>query len=255
MKLAVFSDLHLAAGRANRCTASPRQLLDLFDRLEAAADRVVVCGDLFALDRPRRPGRWREHLGRVRDEFAEVLRRLDDYEWIWGNHDAALRRLQVPEERTWATDGLHILATHGHQFDPALKKLPGLAPTANFVAGWLERTGLDPVAGWMAKVPHRLDQAWGRSADGDRSLDGAARLLADGAADIVVMGHSHRLRLVPCLEGLFVNTGSLSNGFVDWVLIDTEAAQVRAMRDGEVVQRAAFDGERWTVEGSPPDKC
>lgn len=257
MKLAVISDLHLAPGASNRCTASRRELLELFDEIEGAADRILVGGDLFDLDRPKRPGGWRSVIEGVREEMPKLSDRLDRYEWIFGNHDGQLCRLNVPEERFYGADGLRILARHGHQWDMPLKKLPALAPTANFVAGWLDRLGLDPIAAGMGRAPLILDRlvhAKSPSKPGpDRSVRGARALIDLEGVDIVTTGHSHLLRLVPIDGGLYVNTGSICQGFVDWALIDTNQAHVRTFRDGEPVQEAWREDDHWRVEGQSPD--
>lgn len=240
MKLAIFSDLHLAADGANQCTASARELVELCERLEARADRVLVAGDLFNLDRAPLPGTGRRCLDALREKMPEVFERLERFDWIFGNHDRALAADGVPEERTFEADGRRILALHGHQFDMWLKQLPGLAPTANFVAGWLDRIGLGAVSKAMGFVPHALDRIRDRVGGGgeatDRGLDGARQFLVEGGWDVVVCGHSHQLRLVPCEGGLFVNTGSLTGGHLEWALIDTATGRVEACRDGAIVQ-------------------
>ncbi|QDG51515.1 hypothetical protein FIV42_12395 [Persicimonas caeni] len=258
MKLAVISDLHLAPGASNRCTAPRAALLDLFDEIEAVADRVLVGGDLFDLDRPKLPGGWRSIIEGVRDEFPQVVDRLEGYDWIFGNHDGQLCRTGVPEERFFHADGLRILARHGHQWDMPLKKLPALAPTANYVAGWFDRLGLDAVAGAMGGVPLVVDRVLHTKSTTkpgpDRSLRGARELIDTEGLDIVISGHSHLLRLVPVDGGLYVNTGSICCGFVDWVLIHTDEAHVCAFRDGERVQEAWREGDQWRVEGLPADR-
>jgi predicted phosphodiesterase len=262
MKIAVLSDLHLAPGGANRCTATSAELLSLFDRIEARASRVVVAGDIFDLDRPRLPGDWREQLARLRRERPEVMRRLDAYDWILGNHDAALCRRGVPEERCFVADGVRVLVRHGHQWDMPLKKVPGLATSANFVAGWLERSGLRGAARAMGRVPlvldrmlsrrdrHRNHRRAGPPSSPDRCLNGARELLAAENWDVVVCGHSHRLRLVADPHGLFVNTGSLCLGHLDWALIETDAPQPRVTtyRDFEAVEHAVLGGGGWQIE-------
>lgn len=254
MKLAVISDLHLAPSSANRCTASRGELLELFDELEARSDRVLAAGDLFDLDRPRRLGDWRGQLDAVRADFPHVVARLEDYEWIFGNHDGPLCRLGVPEEREYMADGLRVLARHGHQFDMLLKRLPAIAPTANYVAGWLHRGGLDELAGGMALVPMVLDRLWytrsPKKAGPDRGLRGARQVLDREGFDLVICGHSHKLRLEPTPHGLFVNTGSICCGHVDWVLVDTAAGRVTAHRDGQVFQQATREPNGWHLEGA-----
>jgi predicted phosphodiesterase len=263
VRLAIFSDLHLGPGPSNRCTASRGELHELLDRLEANSDRVLVGGDLFDLDRPKLPGGWRAVLDGVREQFPDFMRRLEGYEWIFGNHDGQLCRLGVPEEREYLSDGMHILALHGHQWDMPLKKLPALAPTANFVAGWLHRSGLRGVASALGAAPLLIDRVLNTGAPTspgpDRSLLGARDLIARQDLDLLACGHSHQLKLVSSPRGsgprgLFVNTGSLCRGFIDSVIIDTDQAHVRAFRDAECVQEAYRREDRWIVEGRSPDE-
>ena len=252
MRIAFFSDLHLGPGRTNRCTATRRELLEFFDEVERSADRVIVAGDLFDLDRPRRPGGWRTQLDAIRRERPTVVRRLESYDWIWGNHDPQLAGLGVPEEREIAADGLRLLVLHGHQWDMALKKLPGLPQAANFVAGWMLRAGLTSVQDALQEAPWLVDRTLnhllpGRRADADRGIDGARRLIDRDGWDIVVAGHSHMLRLVFCDTGLYANSGALCEGRLDWLLVDTAEHTVETWRDGrlhEVVERS--DDDRWS---------
>jgi len=252
MKIAVASDLHLAPGGANRCTATPGQLLDFFDTLESQADRVVLAGDLFDLDRPRVPGDWQAQLRALRAEQPEVMRRLDAFDWVLGNHDAALARRGVPQERAVLTDRARVLIRHGHQWDMALKKIPGLAAGANFVAGWLQRAEWKGAAGALGQAPLALDRVWNRHERRDRCLRGAQALMAGEDWDVVVCGHSHRLRLVAGPHGLFVNTGSLCLGHLDWALIDTDPARpsVTLWRDDQIFQRAEKRASHWQEIGS-----
>jgi predicted phosphodiesterase len=249
----------MAPGPSNRCTASRAELHELLDRLEERGDRVLVGGDLFDLDRPKRPGAWRAVLEGVREEFGSITDRLDGYEWIFGNHDGQLCRLGVPEEREYLADGLHILARHGHQWDMPLKKLPGLAPTANFVAGWLHRSGMSSAASALGAVPLVIDRITHTRTPTEpgpnRSVLGARKVIADQNLDIVIAGHSHQLELVAASGGLFVNTGSLCRGFIDSVIVDTDEAHVQAFRDGACVQEAYRREDLWIVEGQSPDEC
>lgn len=257
MKIAVLSDLHLAPADSNRCTATPAELLDLFDTLEAQTDRVVLAGDLFDLDRPRVPGAWQALLDELWREQPEVMRRMHAFDWVLGNHDAALVRRGVPQERCLVADDVRVLIHHGHQWDMALKKMPGLASSANFVAGWLYRADLQGAAGALGRAPLALDRAWSKRIGSprtgrDRLRRGAEELLAEENWDVVVCGHSHRLRLVAGAHGLFVNTGSLCLGHIDWALVDTDAAcpSVMLWRDGQPFERAEKIAGRWQV-GAP----
>lgn len=251
MKIAVVSDLHLAPDGVNRCTATPSELLHLFEAIQASADRVVLAGDLFDLDRPRMLGGWRAQLAQLYREQPELLERMEAFEWLVGNHDAALCRRAVPQERCVLADGLRVLIRHGHQWDMLLKKMPALAPSANFVAGWLQRADLQGAASALGRAPLVFDRMLNRNKKGgrDRLLEGAQALLVEEGWDVVVCGHSHDLRLVAGEHGLFVNTGSVCEGTIDWALIDTDAAapSVTLMRDGQLHERAEKLAGRWQL--------
>lgn len=256
MKIAVISDLHLAPAPINRCTASEAELLGLFDELEARADRVVVAGDLFDLDRPRVPGDWRGQLEAIRAEFSPIYARLKAYDWLIGNHDAGLRRLGVPRERYFIGPKARALICHGHRWDMGLKKVPGLAASANFAAGWLGRAGWGEGARQLGRVPLALDERWqqasGRALGPDRGLRGGRELVKEGPWDIVVCGHTHLLRLDVGGGGVFVNSGSICQGYIDWALVDLGGAanssrrpSVELWRDGARFARAEKRAEGW----------
>lgn len=251
MRIGVFSDLHLAPGPTNRCTASAEELLQLCNRLEDECDRVIIAGDLFDLDRPRRPGDWRGQWRAIRDEYGPLVEHLERFDWIYGNHDYQLQIERVPEEREVVSGGLNALFLHGHQWDMLLKKVVGVPQTANFVAGWLQRAELDRIARVFQEAPWVVERVIGELRAGDEFTDrgtrGAAGLLAEGW-DVVVAGHSHILRLVPVAGGLYVNTGSMCEGSVDWAIIQMDEPCVEAWRDGELEQIARLDDGIWRVE-------
>lgn len=253
MRIGVFSDLHLAPGSTSRCTASREDLLDLCERLEDGCDRVIVAGDLFDLDRPRIPGDWRGQLRAIRREYGVLVERLERFDWVYGNHDYQLQLERVPEERELITADLGVMVLHGHQWDMLLKKVPGVPQTANFIAGWLQRADLQRTARFFQRAPWAIEQAVGRVRSGDdfvdRGIRGARGLIASGW-DLVVAGHSHLLRLVPTVGGLYVNSGSLCENTLDYVIIDLGEGRVEAWRDGVIHEVAERRADGWSVESS-----
>jgi UDP-2,3-diacylglucosamine pyrophosphatase LpxH len=137
----IISDLHLHAGSDPAVAGDFARLL-----AENPADRLVINGDLFDLDRVA--GEKRAGIGsssaaarvaRVLDEFPDVTASLRSWlarggriAWLPGNHDAEiclpavqrelLQRLGPAGERVrfeddaYRENGIHI--EHGHQHDP-----------------------------------------------------------------------------------------------------------------------------------------
>lgn len=227
--IAFISDLHLAPRGMSRCTATSAQLLDLFEHMRTRADEIVVVGDAFDLSRPLFPGGWRAWLEETRLAFPKVVGQIESTYRVFGNHDLALRHAGVPEFLNFEVDGLRVRVQHGHQFDVALKQIRPLESAANFTAGWLVRARLDGVAKAMGAVPVAVEKARPKVKSEGRKLDiaaeGAASVLS-GEHDVVVMGHSHRLRALDLPGGTFINTGSLCCGHIDWVLLKSDSAQL-----------------------------
>ena len=239
-RVAIFSDLHLGVGRMNRCSARADDLLRFFDELEKASDEVVVAGDLFDLSRPPKPLGWHSYLSDIRAEFPRVFARLENFRWIWGNHDRWMALNGVPERIDYTIDGFKLSILHGHQFDLGLKQIRPIETAANFVAGGGICLCLDGIADFMHNVPMAFENA----VEGDDPLQtlgaqGAKRLVDEGDWNVVVMGHSHALRLVQLSPtSVFANTGSLTEGHRDWIAVDTRERTVVAMRDEcEVARR------------------
>lgn len=259
MRFGLLSDLHLAPGRASRCTTPPGELLALVGRLRDTCDRVLVLGDLFDLSRPRRPLAWRAHLQAIASEHPALHDALMSCDLVFGNHDLPLAALGVPEERTFMGAAHSLIVLHGHQNDPLIKKIWGLPEAANFAAGWFERLDLSQLARALGHAPllidlatHRARLALGRplpegaSDRPDRDVVLAASLI-DGGWGIVAAGHSHALRLVPVNGGLFVNTGSHCHGHQDHAIVDTTEGLAQIWRDGALASSARHDGSSWSV--------
>lgn len=258
MRLAILSDLHLAAPPTNRCTTPPDALLALIARWASQVDEVILAGDVYDLMRPRRPGDWRGHLDQLRAAHPALCARLERCAWVYGNHDAALAQQGIPARLFREADGLRVLITHGHQADMALKRVPGLAASANFAAGWGQRLGVRAVGQGFERALHGVElglsaarRLGGRAPDtgGARLPAAAARLIRDEGWDVVIMGHSHALDARALDGGLFLNTGAHVYGWQDVVILDTRAATAQLWRDDTLITQATRDPHtgRWAI--------
>lgn len=255
MRLGFLSDLHLAPHRNNRCTSTPAELIGVIDMLERGCDRVICVGDTYDLLRPARPRGWRRELAHIRQQMPELKARLDRLEQVVGNHDRPLIALGVCEEWTLISPSQRVLVMHGHQWDVWLKRVWGLEESANFVAGWLERTGLDGISEWMGDVPGRVQAIGARGAAIEGSSDGehaywlGAQAELERGFDVMVSGHTHGLELREMPGGkLGINTGSHVHGHRDAAVLDVEEGWALTWRDGAVRQVASWSqGAGWEV--------
>ena len=234
MRIAFVSDLHLGPGALNRCVVDRQKITRWLDLLESTHDRVIIVGDLYDLSRPRQLGNWQEHLESLRFEWGEVLERLEAMEAVFGNHDRARALMGVPERLEINVDGMQLLVLHGHQFDPHIKRVPGLESVANYAAGWFARLGVEPIGNLMGDfvaANERLESRIGGQRTYDLSTQGALSLHAEGYP-VVVMGHSHRLRHLVLPEGQFINTGSWTGRGAQWVSVETQSQSVHLFQDG-----------------------
>lgn len=259
MKLSFISDLHLAPGALNRCTSEPDALLALMDRLQAHEATLIVAGDCFDLLRPARLRAWRAQLDRIKADQPALFARLMACPMIFGNHDEALKVLHVPEERYYHGHGVSVMIVHGHQNDPLFKRLPGVAEVANFGAGWMVRAGASGAAEALGQVPSMLDRLRGQALErarivaqdpmADRCAQYAQRLIDQEGVEVVVMGHSHQLRLVPLRGGLLINTGSHTDHTLDWASLDL-AAGIAQLGQGDQITEIALRRSpgQWQLE-------
>ncbi len=257
MRLGFLSDLHLGPRKTSRCTSTPAELLATLDLLEHTCDRVICVGDMYDLLRPRSPRGWRAELEHVRQDFPELHARLGTLTQVVGNHDRPLIVHGVPEELTVVTPRQRLLVMHGHQWDVWLKKLWGMEESANFVAGWLERTGLDAVSTWMGDVSGRVQALGARgesppqgSSDEEHAYWKGMAAELDRGFDVIVAGHTHGLELREMPDGkLAINTGSHAHGWRDAAVLDLGEGWALTWRDDVIRQAATFcDREKvWRV--------
>jgi predicted phosphodiesterase len=249
MKLSFLSDLHIAPPATNRCTTPPDRLTALIERLVAESDEVVALGDLYDLSRPAAPWGYAAQYEAAAAAWPGVREALGRCRWVYGNHDAWLGNIGVPAERAWETRLGLVLARHGHQWDGGLKHIPGLAGAANFIAGWGHRVRVARLDQVFHKVQAGAEGVLGlsRGAGEDRTQRGARALLARGEAEVLVMGHTHRLGMREIGGRLLVETGSHSQGWEDWAQVDTGEGHAVCWRDGAVWEEARWDGARWEL--------
>lgn len=227
MRLAAISDLHVGVhpgrdGFGHAVGAFARW----FDRLAAAHDRVVLVGDVWQTDHGAWPGSRASQLAAARRRAPELAARFDRHIYVHGNHDAVARTsLGAPAERLLEVDGLRLLFTHGHQFDPVANGAQWLADVGTYATGSLRRVGLARLARWFEDRDIAIKHARFGGAHGPYAR-GAHSLAQRRRADVVVLGHTHAAELHAEEAAIYVNCGTCSDARREWVSIDTAARTV-----------------------------
>jgi UDP-2,3-diacylglucosamine pyrophosphatase LpxH len=231
VRLAAISDLHIGV-RAG--TDGFGHALADFEawlvRLEREHDRIVLLGDVFQTDhvlvpiaraRASQLREARRRAGALADRFAGNL-----YSYVHGNHDAiAGRELAAPGTLRCAADGIELLFTHGHQFDPVARGAQWLADVGTWTTGALRRARLVALARWLEARDVAIKHARFGGPDGPYAR-GAAELGVRERAAVVVMGHTHAAELHDLGDVLYANTGTCSGGRRECVSIDTAARSI-----------------------------
>ncbi|HWB76569.1 MAG TPA: UDP-2,3-diacylglucosamine diphosphatase [Nannocystaceae bacterium] len=231
VRVAAISDLHIGApaGRDGFGHAIS-DFAAWLDRLERDHDRIVLLGDVFQTDHTIVPGARRRasQLHAARQRAGVLAQRFTDdrYHYVHGNHDAiAKRELATPTELRLAADGVDLLFTHGHQFDPVARGAQWLADLGTWTTGALRRTPLLALARWLEAHDVAIKHARFGGRDGPYAR-GAAELGTRAHAQVVIMGHTHAAELHELGDVLYANTGTCSGGRRECVSIDTGARTV-----------------------------
>jgi len=245
MRIAVISDLHLAAEPAVcRGGRSERDLLRFVDQLATTHDKVVLLGDIWETLAPRSRGDQRLELERAAKAWPGFASRLQDpaFVYLHGNHDLVAGELWgAPESWQVEADGQRLWFTHGHQFDRFSSSESSEA--AFWAVGWVMRAGL-------REVVERLDGV-------DQVLGGAHRLQArcqvqaravaaarQANFDVIVTGHTHLGGCFDHGDCWFLNSGTGAGGRESYLSLDTAAPRWR-WQDGTLPKRTAARRPAW----------
>jgi predicted phosphodiesterase len=224
MNIAVISDLHLGPGGPTDAFGhDDRDFLRFLSFLEANFERIVLLGDIWETLTGVWPGKPLERLFAARRAHPEIAERLErsQYTYVHGNHDlVAGSALGAPEELTIDADGTRVVFTHGHHHDLIVQRARWLSELGVWLGAWIRRIGLSP----LYRLFQRLD-----SARGGVTLDPARcpfQRWAIGVAtlrraDVVVTGHTHLATRAEHRRGLFLNSGSCSEGAYSFLALDT----------------------------------
>ena len=233
MNIAVISDIHLGRGdRADRKRGKDEALLRLLDYLEVHHEQIILLGDVWELLTPKWPGNPQRELRRVRAAHPELAKRFahPPYRYVAGNHDQAVEALEgVPQEISIKIDQVHIIFTHGHQFDIWAHHLRYVGEFVVWFSAWTARLGTHALTRFFDQLHNLIT-----GSSGDDQLGGLERKLIQQSrerhAQMTVMGHTHLPGIVEHKGHLLVNSGHCLGDSLHFVSINTEIASATVYR-------------------------
>lgn len=225
MKIAVISDLHLGSrGVADLFGHDDFEFLGFLGFLERNFEKIVLLGDIWETLTGRIPDAAGE-LRRARDSHPEIAQRFrsPQYLYVHGNHDWIAGQVEKrPEEMAFASDGVHLLFTHGHQNDGLIEHARWLSEAGVWFGAWLRRSGLGAAYATLRRLDE-LRQGTERRFTPHAFQRWAIRFAELKRADVVVTGHTHLATRAEHGAKLFLNSGSCSEGKTTFLSIDTRA--------------------------------
>ena len=216
-RVAIMGDVHLGRGDARTgYGGSEEELVGFLRWLRGRADRVVVNGDLFDLDRGTLPLRFEAEYARARSRWPLVVSTLDDIGAVWlvGNHDAAL----TAHDGLWTAASVElgpwrVRIEHGDRFDGWLKRQRTVTRLVTWASGRASRLGAGHLYDAL-RAGERLAAGEGGSAVHRRAL---RWLDAQERHDVLVVGHTHEQAALEVAGRWLFNAGDgtrLPFGFV-----------------------------------------
>ncbi len=211
------SDIHLGRLEPAQNREVERTLLRFLRAHEGQISRLILLGDVF--------DEYIEYRRLIPKGFPRFQALLADWTesgirvtYLVGNHDPwhldyfrqELGVEVVEGPLLEPLPGARVYMNHGDGIDPASRVYTRLKPWLRHPAPvWLYRTLLPGDAGMAAA--HWVNRRFGENEVKESTVEALRRFarstLASGAADCVVMGHSHRPERILYPEGLYVNTG------------------------------------------------
>lgn len=200
MRILFVSDLHIGDGsKADDFGDNDREFAKWV--ISMSPDKVYLLGDVFELQQFSMKAIKKAHTLYV---YAPTK--------LTGNHDwkATGKSTMVIEGRK------RIFLSHGHQKD----KLMHNAFLRGFVwfLGWIERL---PFMSWVDNP---------KSKRAEYKTEEYAREKIEQGYDIVICGHTHKLKKKRIGKGLYVNTGCCIHGKFQGALYDTETEKMELVR-------------------------
>jgi len=220
MQVAVISDLHLGTGGSTDAFRhDDHEFVGFLRFLERNFEKIVLLGDIWET-LTRVPGAQAAELRLAQEHHHEIARQFSkpQYQYVHGNHDLVAGKVQgAPAEYALECDGVRILFGHGHQGDDLCSRARLFSEVAVWLGAWLRRLGLAPIYSYFQELETRRT-----SAEACPVRRWALEEASSRSADIVVTGHTHRPAKAADENRLFLNSGSCSEGNINFLSLDTK---------------------------------
>lgn len=221
MKICIVSDVHYKYHSVDATDLEvQKRFLSFLDFAIGRYDILVLCGDIFDLYNEYKHVIIREYFG-IYHRLAKISEAGCRIVYLSGNHDfwfdsflsGELGVELYPDNFTLKVDGKTIIFTHGDLYTvndlryQLLRKVLRLRITrtifnlihpdwALVLGARLSRSSRQrPASTALQQKRSRGLKAW------------AKKKIMQGAADIVVMGHSHEAEILPIGSGFYANAG------------------------------------------------
>lgn len=208
----VISDLHIG----NKDKADDFKLDEaMFIRYikDVKCDLLVFNGDIVEC---LESGKWDREEGRfwdiykVRPVIEHIVQKIerDEAEWVVGNHDRIVfvkqlvnckKRLIIDKE------GVRVVVEHGHQPDMFNYKFAFIGNFLTWICGSLERVGWKNVEYNFSKLLKKMPIAHREEARIYKQY--TEKLHKKLKADIVVLGHTHKVQIFDYGKFIYANSG------------------------------------------------
>ncbi len=217
-RVVFIADAHLGEADPEEEQRKQAHLLSFLAHLDPQTDRLVICGDLFDF--------WFEYRYVVAAQYVRVIGLLAELaesglriDYVAGNHDFWMRdffprQLGIPvhkKDLRFEELGVQIYACHGdglRKSDRGYRILKRVLQNPLNIAlfRWLHPDVGYALAHFFADLSRRKNAHPYRELDDSDYVEYADRMLASGA-DLVVLAHTHKRRLLRRPDGVFLNPG------------------------------------------------
>jgi len=241
MKYLYFSDLHLACDDSIDNFSKKKLFLNFIKWKDSQNfKRTYVLGDIFELWQGGKTFKADIRLNLIEKRYGEIIKILNNYELIVGNHDwEAKERYEMKEEAIIKSNNLRILCMHGHQFDEQYRDKISVKIARIATEGWgflealigkkqMER--ILPSVEKMIEISRMKQKESAQHLDDEEYIKKAIKYAKDKNCNIVVIGHTHKPKFYYDKNEkiYYINTGTWAEeNKANFVILETDKKNIK----------------------------